>query len=111
MKDVQHAQDLIGVAVFDPEGNRLGRVGNVYIDDETRRPEWITVRSGMLALRETFVPLDGAETAEDRIDVRVTRTEVRRAPRVTVEHGHLSDADGRDLFAHYGLLPDSTGQA
>lgn len=111
MKDVRHAQDLIGVAVFDPEGNRLGRVGNVYIDDETRQPEWITVRSGMLALRETFVPLNGAETTEDRIDVQVTRAEVRSAPRVTVERGHLSDADGRELCAHYGLLPDSTEEA
>ncbi|MHA6802240.1 PRC-barrel domain-containing protein [Salinifilum ghardaiensis] len=111
MKDVQRAQDLIGVAVFDRAGNRLGRVANVYVDDETLRPEWITVRSGVLGLRETFVPLDGATTAEDRLDVPFTRGDVRNAPRVTAASGHLSDADGRDLFAHYGLLPESAEEA
>ncbi|GAA2783648.1 PRC-barrel domain-containing protein [Saccharopolyspora taberi] len=101
--DVERAQDLIGSAVFDRSGSRIGRVGNVYVHDTTHQPEWVTVRSGFLGMRETFVPLTGASNRDDGINVDVTKDLVRGAPRVEAEHGHLSDEEGRDLFAHYGI--------
>ena len=33
MKDVKRAQDLIGSDVYDRDGDRIGRVGNVYVDE------------------------------------------------------------------------------
>ncbi|GAA4885228.1 PRC-barrel domain-containing protein [Saccharopolyspora cebuensis] len=103
MKDVERAQDLIGTPVFDRDGDRIGRVGNVYVDDVTQQPEWVTVRMGLLGIRETFVPLNGAAASEDRLDVGVSKARVKSAPRVDAEHGHLSDREGTSLFAHYGL--------
>ena len=101
--DVERAQDLIGNAVYDSGGAKIGRVGNVYVHDTTHQPEWVTVRSGFLGMRETFVPLAGASSRDDGINVEVTKDLVRGAPRVEAEHGHLSDEEGRDLLDHYGL--------
>ncbi|QUH00013.1 PRC-barrel domain-containing protein [Saccharopolyspora erythraea] len=101
--DVERAQDLIGTAVYDRSGVKIGRVGNVYVHDSTHQPEWVTVRCGFLGSRETFVPLNGASTEEDRIDVSVSKDMVKFAPRVAAEHGHLSDEEGRDLYSHYGI--------
>ncbi|GAA0511947.1 hypothetical protein GCM10011581_02200 [Saccharopolyspora subtropica] len=101
--DVERAQDLIGTPVFDRNGDRIGRVGNVYVDDTTLQPEWITVRIGLLGIRETFVPLNGATTGENRLDLGVTKDLVKNAPRVEAEHGHLSDEEGRNLYHYYGL--------
>ncbi|MCI2423145.1 PRC-barrel domain-containing protein [Saccharopolyspora sp. K220] len=101
--DVERAQDLIGTPVFDRNGNRIGRVGNVYVDDTTHQPEWVTVRIGVLGVRETFVPLTGAATAENRLDLDVSKDRVKNAPRIEAEHGHLSDEEGRDLYHYYGL--------
>jgi sporulation protein YlmC with PRC-barrel domain len=101
--DLKRAQDLIGTPVFDRDGDRIGRVGNVYVDDETHQPEWVTVRLGLLGIRETFVPLDGAEVAENELTVSVPKDVVKNAPRVEAEHGHLSDEEGRDLYRYYGL--------
>ncbi|MEV0054082.1 PRC-barrel domain-containing protein [Saccharopolyspora shandongensis] len=101
--NVERAQDLIGTPVFDRNGDRVGRVGNVYVDDVTHQPEWVTVRIGVFGVKETFVPLAGATTEENRLDLRVSKDRVRNAPRVEAEHGHLSDQEGRDLFHYYGL--------
>lgn len=103
MENVNRAQDLIGNEIYDQDGQRIGRVGNVYVDDSTHQPEWVTVRTGVLGTRESFVPLQGASTEENRINVDVPREKVRQAPKIDVEQGHLSDTEGADLYTHYGL--------
>lgn len=108
MKNVKRAQDLIGNDIYDQEGNRIGRVGNVYVDDSTHQPEWVTVRTGMFGTKESFVPLQGASTSEQGINVEVSRNKIREAPRVDAEHGHLSDAEGQDLYTYYGLTKPGT---
>ncbi|MER7013998.1 PRC-barrel domain-containing protein [Saccharopolyspora sp. NPDC000359] len=101
--DVERAQDLIGTPVFDRNGNRVGRVGNVYVDDVTQQPEWVTVRIGLLGVRETFVPLTGAIAEENRLELDVDRDRVKNAPQVEAEQGHLSPEEGRDLYHYYGV--------
>lgn len=108
MKDVKRAQDLIGSDVYDTGGERIGRVGNVYVDDSSHQPEWVTVRTGMFGTKESFVPLTGAERSDRGINVGVSKEKVRDAPRVDVEHGHLSDNEGRDLYTYYGMQPGSS---
>lgn len=101
--NVERAQDLIGTPVFDKDGNRVGRVGNVYVDDDTNQPEWVTVRVGLLGMKETFVPLDGAKAEENRLELGVAKERVRNAPQIDAENGHLSDSEGHDLYRYYGL--------
>ena len=108
--NLERAQDLIGTPVFDKDGHRVGRVGNVYVDDDTNQPEWVTVRVGLLGVKETFVPLDGAKTEENRLELGVEADRVRNAPPVEAANGHLSDSEGRDLYRYYGLDgPDDAG--
>lgn len=112
MDEVSRAQDLIGSTVYDREGNRIGRVDNVYVDDDTQQPEWVTVRSGFFGTRESFVPLAGASTRPDGLNVSVPKDRVKAAPRVEIEQGHLSNREGLDLYVHYGLRqPEPAGDA
>ncbi|WP_198319423.1 PRC-barrel domain-containing protein [Actinopolyspora erythraea] len=115
MDNVPHAQDLIGNEVYDRDGSRIGRVGNIYVDDTTHRPEWVTVRSGPLGVRESFVPLGDASAERGTLNVGVSREQVRTAPRVDAEHGHLSDEDGERLREHYQLagvaVPEPRGSS
>lgn len=103
MKEVERAQDLIGSDVYDHQGNKIGRVGNVYVDDATHQPEWVTVKTGLLGMKESFVPLEGASTGTSGINVGVSKDKVKDAPKVAIEHGHLSGQEGRDLYTYYGL--------
>ncbi|UVS76845.1 MULTISPECIES: PRC-barrel domain-containing protein [Actinokineospora] len=89
-------QDLIGHDVYDPEGERIGRVGTVYVDGVTREPEWVTVRTGLFGHKETFVPLRGAQNDTEGLRVGVRLSVVKDAPQAP-----LSDAV--ELFRYYGF--------
>lgn len=110
MKDVRNAQELIGSEVYDREGDKVGRVGNVYLDDATRQPEWVTVRTGMFGSKESFVPLSGASATESGLNVGVSRDQVKNAPRVEAEHGHISDQEDQDLYSYYEMRRGSADQ-
>ncbi|WP_410641450.1 DUF2382 domain-containing protein [Amycolatopsis sp. lyj-346] len=95
-------EELIDSAVVDPEGNKLGKVGNVYLADATHQPEWITVKTGLFGTKESFVPLSGAHTDKDGVHVRVDKDRVSDAPRIDAD-GHLSPEESTQLYQHYGL--------
>ncbi|MEU5264830.1 PRC and DUF2382 domain-containing protein [Amycolatopsis sp. NPDC021455] len=102
MAKTMQPQELIDSAVVDPAGNKLGKVGNVYLADATRRPEWITVKTGLFGTKESFVPLSGAHTEEDGVHVQVGKDSVSGAPRIDAD-GHLSPEESERLYHHYGL--------
>ncbi|MEV4057449.1 PRC and DUF2382 domain-containing protein [Amycolatopsis sp. NPDC049688] len=102
MASTMQPQELIDSAVVDPEGNKLGKVGNVYLADATHQPEWITVRTGLFGTKESFVPLSGAHTDQDGVHVQVDKESVSDAPRIDAD-GHLSPEESAQLYRHYGL--------
>ena len=102
MAKTMQPQELIDSAVVDPAGNKLGKVGNVYLADTTRQPEWITVKTGLFGTKESFVPLSGAHTDKDGVHVRVDKDAVSDAPRIDAD-GHLSPEESAQLYQHYGL--------
>ncbi|NBH04317.1 PRC and DUF2382 domain-containing protein [Amycolatopsis sp. SID8362] len=95
-------QELIDSAVVDPAGNKLGKVGTVYLADSTHQPEWITVKTGLFGTKESFVPLSGAHTDKDGVHVQVDKDAVSDAPRIDAD-GHLSPEESTQLYQHYGL--------
>ncbi|WP_340685521.1 PRC and DUF2382 domain-containing protein [Amycolatopsis coloradensis] len=102
MAKTMQPQELIDSAVVDPTGNKLGKVGNVYLADATRQPEWITVKTGLFGTKESFVPLSGAHADQDGVHVRVDKDAVTDAPRIEAD-GHLSAEESAQLYKHYGL--------
>jgi uncharacterized protein (TIGR02271 family) len=113
MAGTMHPQQLMDTAVVDPEGHKIGKVGNVYLADATREPEWITVKTGLFGSKESFVPLSGANLDDDGVHVNVAKDQVSEAPRIDAD-GHLSSSESAELYRHYGLpmprtAPDANG--
>ncbi len=48
---------LRGTGAHDRDGREVGTTVQVYFDDENGSAEWITVRTGLFGLSESFVPL------------------------------------------------------
>lgn len=99
----REALRMFGCEVFDPAGQRIGIVGQLFIDDDTEQPAWITVQTGLFGTNESFVPLDGAAFDGDTLTVSVGKDAVRQAPRVDLEKGDLPLATERALFLYYGM--------
>lgn len=95
---------LYEMEVMSVDGDRLGKVRQVYLDDETGRPAWITVHTGWFGHKEHPVPLVGAERGEHDLRVAVSGDEVREAPTVEPDE-HLSEAQVAELGRYYALAP------
>jgi uncharacterized protein (TIGR02271 family) len=104
MTNTMNPQSLIDTEVFDPAGDKIGKVGEVYLYEGTQQPAWITVKSGLFNHHETMVPLQGARMSEDGIRVGVSKDSIRDAPDVDA-NGRLSEKDSEELYRHYGINP------
>jgi len=90
MIDQASVPSLMGSTVRDSAGEKIGKVGQVYLDDTTGQPEWVTVRTGLFGTKESFVPLAAARVEGDELVVDIAKSKVHDAPRID-EDGHLSE--------------------
>ncbi|MGW0787878.1 PRC and DUF2382 domain-containing protein [Streptomyces sp. NPDC002911] len=102
--------ELDGLTVYDSDGEKVGTVGRVYVDDDTGKPDWITVKTGMFGMKESFVPLSGARRVGSDLHVSHPKDRVKEAPRVDAD-AHLSVSEEEELYRHYGMTRKATGTA
>jgi uncharacterized protein (TIGR02271 family) len=93
---------VIGKDVYDEAGQKIGSAAEVYLDDETGRPEWVTVRTGLFGTKESFVPIADAELTDDGVRVPVSKDRVKDAPKIDTD-GHLSPEEEQELYRYYGM--------
>ena len=103
MITTQDISSIIGSNAMDADGDKLGKVGQVYLDDQTGRPEWATVSTGLFGTSETFVPLSDATVSDGTLRVPYQKAKVKDAPRVDADQGHLSPAEEDELYRYYGV--------
>jgi uncharacterized protein (TIGR02271 family) len=100
-------QHLRGTQVVDPSGDKIGKIEEIYLDDETRQPEWLLVNTGLFGTKSTFVPLQGATPQEDVVRVQFDKATVKDAPNIDVDT-HLSREEEDELYRYYGLQPQTS---
>jgi uncharacterized protein (TIGR02271 family) len=98
---------VIGQDVYDESGEKIGSAAEVYLDDETGQPEWVTVRTGLFGTKESFVPIRNADLTDGGVRVPVSKTQVKDAPKIDTD-GHLSPQEEQELYTYYGM---GTGDA
>jgi hypothetical protein len=103
---IETAQGWRGRVMVDRDSNKIGEVVDIYLDNETDRPEWAVVRTGLFGLRSTFVPLADAREVGDELQVPHQRLQVKQAPNIDPD-GHLSEIEEAELYRHYGLDYDT----
>ncbi len=103
------AQRLIGHRLLDRDGNSVGKIGQLFFDDQTDQPKWVTVRTGLLGSNENFVPLCGARMVDDALQAAYTTEEITSAPSFALDE-HLSVYQEDTIYRHYGLGADVPAQ-
>jgi uncharacterized protein (TIGR02271 family) len=103
--------NVIGRGVYGSDGGKIGTAVQVYADDQTGQPEWMTVRTGLFGTKESFVPLADASLSGDQITVPYDKAFVKGAPNMD-EDGDLSEDEERELYAYYNRTDyDTTSTA
>src|SRR3954468_23529081 len=108
MLDAQDARSIMGATAYGSDGEKIGKVGQVYLDDQTGQPEFVTVNTGLFGTSESFVPVAAASFSGDRLEVPFSKDKVKDAPTVG-DDGHLDEAEEDRLYEYYGMGSGTTG--
>jgi hypothetical protein len=82
-----------GKMLIDRDGEKIGRLQDVYVDVENDEPQFATVKEGFIGRHLTFVPLGGITVGPDDLQVAVTKEQVKSAPNIEQHGEELSQAD------------------
>jgi len=99
---------LIGANVLDSNGDKIGSVGQVYLDDNDGHPSWASVKTGLFGTKESFVPLEEANWDGNDLRVGYDKDRVKDAPRVDAD-SHLEPSDEDELYRYYGMTAGQYG--
>jgi uncharacterized protein (TIGR02271 family) len=104
---VDRLAQMHGEAVYDTNGDKIGKVDEIFYDLDTREPEWIGIGTGFFGSKRVLVPVEGASATDDGISVPYDKSVVKDSP--DIDGDEISDATERDLYAYYGI--ESRGAA
>jgi uncharacterized protein YrrD len=103
MAHVQNIAEWHGKDLFDRDGEKIGKLEDVYVDVETDEPMFGTVKEGLFARHLTFVPMRGITIGPDSLKVTVSKDQVQDAPNIEMHGDELSQAGESALYHHYQL--------
>ena len=84
-----------GKELVDRDGERIGKLEDVYVDVETNEPMFGTVKEGLIGRHLTFVPLAGITIGPDNLQVAVSKEQVKSAPNIELHGDELSRQTSR----------------
>jgi uncharacterized protein YrrD len=92
-----------GTELVDRDGEKIGKLEDVYVDVETDEPIFGTVKEGLIGRHLTFVPLGGITIGPDNLQVPVSSEQVKDAPEIALDGDELSQRDESYLYHHSQL--------
>jgi uncharacterized protein (TIGR02271 family) len=102
MNGTPDASEWRGRTVIGSDGEKIGKLDEIYLDEQTGMMEWATVNTGLFGGKSNFVPLAGAQPSDDDVRVYFTSEQVKGAPSVDAD-GALSQEQEAELYRHYGV--------
>jgi hypothetical protein len=100
MTTPQETPDYIHRAAVDPEGNKIGKISQVYNDDQTGQPLWVLVETGLFGTRQSFAPIHGSRLDGELVVLAVSKDQVKDAPNIDSD-AHLSESEQDALRQYY----------
>ncbi|WP_220447946.1 DUF2382 domain-containing protein [Nonomuraea diastatica] len=102
-------RNLLDCHVVGSDGQSIGKVGQVYLNDRSGEPEWVTVRTGLFGMKQTFVPLANARRSGEEIRVPFDKEMIKGAPNIDVDDRLTIDEEA-NLYRYYGMRPSGVPQ-
>ena len=103
---------LQGQPVLGQNGEKIGTAENVYLDNQTNRPEWVEVKTGLFGTKSALVPLaDAQPDPAGGIRLPYDKARIKAAPHHDPD-SQLSETEEAELFSYYDLpYTGATGTA
>jgi len=106
MNEFTDAYDWRDREVIGSDGEKIGKVDEVYLDTDDGDPKWLSVNTGLFGMKSSFVPLQGADPSGESVRVAYTKDQVKDAPNIAPD-AELSVEEEQALYSHYSLDYDA----
>ncbi|RKQ36329.1 DUF2382 domain-containing protein [Kocuria tytonis] len=93
---------ILSSTAYGSDGDKIGKVEQVFLDDNSGEPTFLTVNTGLFGAKENFVPVKGANQDGDRVVLPYTKDVIKDAPKVDADQ-HLSPAEEEELYRYYEM--------
>jgi uncharacterized protein (TIGR02271 family) len=93
--------DVRGESVWSNDDQEIGRVEEIFVDEETGQPEWIGIGTGFFGTKRVLVPAQTAEVNENGVYVPYAKDHVKDAP--DIDSDEISQSTEAELAGYYGL--------
>jgi uncharacterized protein (TIGR02271 family) len=93
--------EMHGAPVYDNDGDKIGKVEEIFYDQQTRVPEWIGIGTGFFGKKRVLVPVKGAAPYDDGLMVGYSKDHVKDSP--DIDEDEISQQREAELAAYYGL--------
>jgi uncharacterized protein (TIGR02271 family) len=101
MATLEDVKTWRGREAVGPDGEKVGKIDDIYLDRQSGEPEWAAVKTGLFGTSLSFVPIEGATASGDDVRLQYDKATVKDAPKVEAD-GELSPEEERRLYDHYG---------
>lgn len=104
----QSYETWVGQDAYDPNGEKIGEINDIFYDEISGRPEWVAIKTGFFGTKTTLVPLQ-ASRADDRdnLVLNYTKDQIKNAPNFDPTYDDLTSVQERSLWSHYGYNYDA----
>ena len=102
MTNLNRIEDLANATAYDVNGDKVGSVQDVYVNDTTGQPDFITVNHGLFGTGSSIVPLRGHSLRNGELHLAFPKDRIEDAPDLD-DNGHLTTNDQDALYRHYAL--------
>ena len=97
-----YIQSLAEATAYDVRGEKVGKIEDIYVNDATGQPDFVSVNTGVLGLSKDLVPLRGHTFDGEDVTLAFEKDRIQDAP-VTDRDGHLTERERDELYRYYGL--------
>ncbi|MEH0108236.1 PRC-barrel domain-containing protein [Tersicoccus sp. MR15.9] len=97
---------LLGRTVLDDAGEKVGKIGQVYLDNENGAPTWVTVKTRG---KQAFVPIGLLGHTDEAATVPFSADVLKDSPEVEVAKD-LNRGREEVLYRYYGVTREQADQ-
>lgn len=98
----KNIKDLFNATAYDKNGEKLGDVNEVFVDDQSGQPTFVEVNHGLFGMSSSLVPLRGHDFSGDDLKLGFSKDRIKDAPDFDSDKPLTPEAQS-DIFKHYGL--------
>lgn len=100
--DNRKIQELVNATAYDRDGDKLGAVKEVFINDASGQPDFVEVGHGLFGMSSSLVPLRGHRLEGENLKLAFDKERIKDAPEIS-DDAQLTEEDQNTIYRHYEL--------